>query len=547
MNTTIDYGKKSVLVIDDFHQHLYSMKKILESIGFVNIALVQKAKEAINLCNQYHYDIILSDFNLGEGKNGHQILEEIRYRKTLKHTSLFIMITAETNRYIVMGTLEHEPDGYIVKPFNELTLRRKIDRLLARQDAVFPVNQAIDAKNYLVASQLCNKVIGDYPKYESWCLKVKASLFCQLGDYESAIKVYKAELEKRFIDWAKLGLAQAYMSLKSYDKAMLELEMLIKNNPSCVAAYDMLAECYKYIGEVSKAYAKLEKAVSISPVSSQRQARLGDISTVVGDLDCATSAFRSAVKFSKYSVHDSSNNCFKLVRSLTDTLQGDLSSDDYQKCKEVKKVIQEIDKQYAEEKNIDLQKKLVEARILFHQQKEKEAKQCILEIEALAEEPESALGPEVKLDLANTYLLLGEDEKCNDILKELSHDSDSDIDLKLKIQAIDSNVQVQVQKRQVNELNEKAVEIYGKGKLQEAIRIFLEAVKITPKSVAVNLNLIQALVKYMEANKTNTEYMMICKHCIDNVANITRKNEQYKRYKELCKLYGKLEKTTSNG
>ncbi len=56
------------------------------------------AKDAINAMakiKSQHYDVILCDYNLGEGQNGQQFLEEAKSRNLLHYGTIFIMITAE--------------------------------------------------------------------------------------------------------------------------------------------------------------------------------------------------------------------------------------------------------------------------------------------------------------------------------------------------------------------------------------------------------------------------------------------------------------------
>ena len=111
------YKNKRCLVIDDYPDIRASIKRMLNKFGAMNVDTASTGEEAMELCQKYSYDIVLADFNLGEKKSGQQILEEIRYRNLLKHSSLYIMITAETTRDKVYSAIENQPDAYIAKPF----------------------------------------------------------------------------------------------------------------------------------------------------------------------------------------------------------------------------------------------------------------------------------------------------------------------------------------------------------------------------------------------------------------------------------------------
>ena len=165
LKSRIDYASKYVLVVDDFGQHLSFMTKALKSIGFTKVAVAQNAREAIALCEETSFDIILCDYNMGEGKNGQQLLDELRFFKTVRHDCIFIMITAETSREVVLGALESEPEGYIAKPLNQAVLRRKIDRLLDKQMSLSDINLAIEQHNYEQAIDLCIETAEKQPRH----------------------------------------------------------------------------------------------------------------------------------------------------------------------------------------------------------------------------------------------------------------------------------------------------------------------------------------------------------------------------------------------
>src|SRR5690554_5514863 len=95
------FGKLHFLIVDDFENFRLSMRQMLRSCGADKIELVGHATPAIQYCTYNHVDVVLCDFNLGEGKNGQHILEELRHKKLLSRSSLFLMVTAETSKEMV--------------------------------------------------------------------------------------------------------------------------------------------------------------------------------------------------------------------------------------------------------------------------------------------------------------------------------------------------------------------------------------------------------------------------------------------------------------
>ena len=133
------FGKLSYLIVDDFENFRLSMRQILRNCGADKIESVANASAAVQYCAYNHVDVVLCDYNLGEGKNGQHILEELRYKKLLKRSSLFLMVTAETSKEMVMGAREYQPDGYLTKPINRAMLEKRLGGLIAQRNALLPI------------------------------------------------------------------------------------------------------------------------------------------------------------------------------------------------------------------------------------------------------------------------------------------------------------------------------------------------------------------------------------------------------------------------
>ncbi|KZZ59631.1 hypothetical protein A3760_27480 [Oleiphilus sp. HI0122] len=145
------------MIIDDFENFRTSLRLMLTSFGAAFVDTVANAEQALNQSKYESYDVMLCDFNLGEGKNGQQILEELRIKKKLKRTHLFIMITADTSKEAVLGTREFQPDAYVAKPVTRNMLEERLTQLLVQQRALKPINREIDLENYAKAISLANK------------------------------------------------------------------------------------------------------------------------------------------------------------------------------------------------------------------------------------------------------------------------------------------------------------------------------------------------------------------------------------------------------
>ena len=209
---TSAFGKLAYLVIDDFENFRLSMRHMLRSCGADNIELVAHARPAVQYCTYNHVDVVLCDYNLGEGKNGQHILEELRHKKLLKRSSLFLMVTSETSKEMVMGAREYQPDAYLTKPINRTMLEKRLGSLISQRNALFPINREIDRENYPQAISLCLQALTRLPRYKTWLMKTLGELYFLLGDLSHAIKIYDDVLSQRELSWARFGRSRVLLA-----------------------------------------------------------------------------------------------------------------------------------------------------------------------------------------------------------------------------------------------------------------------------------------------------------------------------------------------
>ena len=128
--TTKIPGKKILIVEDDEISRKatsYHLRKYFQ----VDIAM--NANEAIDLFSKNDYHLILMDINLGIGKNGIEVMKEIR--KTDKGKTIpVIAITAYANFGDRESFLSAGFDNYISKPYQPDDLLRNIMDTMSRME-----------------------------------------------------------------------------------------------------------------------------------------------------------------------------------------------------------------------------------------------------------------------------------------------------------------------------------------------------------------------------------------------------------------------------
>ena len=142
-----DWADKHYLLVDDFIGIRILLRESLRNLGARHIDQAASGSEAMKLLAKTRYDVVLCDYNLGEGKNGQQVLEETRVRNLTAPSSVWLMVSAEKSVESVMGAAEHQPDAYLIKPITEGVLLTRLNRVWHKKQVFREIDQACMEKD----------------------------------------------------------------------------------------------------------------------------------------------------------------------------------------------------------------------------------------------------------------------------------------------------------------------------------------------------------------------------------------------------------------
>jgi PAS domain S-box-containing protein len=120
-----ELGPLRVLLAEDNRVNQYITEAMLQDWGF-KVDIANNGKEAFDLYNRKEYDIILMDIQMPE-LNGIEATRLIRANKDIKKASVpIIALTANTTRQIQRNLVSEGMNDFLVKPFKEESLYKKI-------------------------------------------------------------------------------------------------------------------------------------------------------------------------------------------------------------------------------------------------------------------------------------------------------------------------------------------------------------------------------------------------------------------------------------
>ncbi len=113
---------KTILVVDDMAAILEHAKQLLKNS--YNVIPCISADQALGVLERKIPDIIMADVNM-PGTDGFEFLKKVREDDRLKDIKV-LMTTAEITSEIESRGYELGADGFILKPFNQAVMLRKL-------------------------------------------------------------------------------------------------------------------------------------------------------------------------------------------------------------------------------------------------------------------------------------------------------------------------------------------------------------------------------------------------------------------------------------
>lgn len=316
-NSVESTTKKSVLIIEDMNEMRLMLRSMMLSLGYTNIEAEASGQSALKRIAAKHFDIILSDYNLGGRINGQQVLETSRRNNILSHSTIFIMITADTGYDSVVSAIEHRPDSYMVKPFTPATLHKRLSRIKLQKSIFSEVDEYRGKMNFEMMESEAKAIMLKHPQYSSLCLKIIGESLLSRKEYKAAKIHYMRVLKhKQETSWAHFGVAQCDLGLEQPLSAVKSLEKTISLTRHFLPAYDTLANTQERLGNLKGAQKAMIASLEITPRSLARTKKLGKISVRLKDWKMAEQAYSRIIRLTKDTQHEKIEYYYEHLKCL---------------------------------------------------------------------------------------------------------------------------------------------------------------------------------------------------------------------------------------
>ncbi|MEO7497242.1 MAG: tetratricopeptide repeat protein [Massilia sp.] len=491
----VDWSEKHYLVVDDFIGIRQLLRESLRNLGAKYIDQASSGGEAIAALARTRYDVVLCDYNLGEGKNGQQVLEEVRLRNLLLPSSVWLMVSAEKSVESVMGAAEHQPDAYLIKPITEGVLLTRLNRVWHKKQVFRPIDQAYADKDYLSAAKMCDVQIQSNKVHQIELLRMKASLMLKSGEPEQARAAYETVMAQREYQWARAGLAKIRMANGEFEQARQMFQGVIAENRYYIDAYDQLALALQGMGKTEEACSVLERAALLSPNSVLRQRNLGQLCLKLGNIGMAEKAFRKCIAIGEYSIMKSADAYFGLARVCG------LKNE----TKEALQLLLGAQREFGGE-DMRLRAKITEGMVFHESGDYRLARKAGDDLEdmlrATADRPDTA----TCLEMATLLFAVGVKESPVELLCYVIRNNHDNTLLLEEVQKIFDKARmgdegaalIRASKKEASDLMNQGVLLWKTGKLPEAVEWMRDARASLPNNMRILFNTAQIFISHMQ-------------------------------------------------
>ncbi|HTH44981.1 MAG TPA: tetratricopeptide repeat protein [Oxalicibacterium sp.] len=395
----------TALIIEPHAGMRASIQGMLNGASIARIEFAVSAGTAIRPLKQTEFDLVICEYDLGEGQDGQQLLEDLRHNNIMSAATIFIMVTAERTHEKVMSAAALGLNDYILKPFTADMLIERIVRAVEKRQALTRVRQLMEQGDLAAAIDASLQGEQQYPHYQPEFMRMRAEMHLALGELAEAETVYQDLCATRAATRARLGLAITLFMQERFEEAEALLRALIADQPQFLEAYDWLAKAQQALGRTADAQATLERVVSQSPHALRRLRQLGVVALDAGDVDTAHRAFQQVVSKARFSEFREPEDHVRLVK--TAIAKGEAAT--------VPSLIRELTKNLAGAGKTPACRALAAAMLHDHQGESEKAVEELQAAAAACAEP-VGISDEIKILLAQGCLANGLEQQAIEVM-----------------------------------------------------------------------------------------------------------------------------------
>jgi len=528
-----NFKNKKVMVVDDFANVRRSIKAQLIDLGLVNVFEAYDGESASKILKETKVDLILCDYNLGKGRDGARLLEEWRIRKMMQQSTIFVLITAETARDVVVSAMEFEPDDYLAKPFTMEVLANRLQRWFERRQVLLPLLVSLEKHDWAAVADASRQIIEEHPRYRSVAQKNYVEALFQLKQFTQAEHFLHGLLDKRFVSWAQTALHRIDLLQNKYESAETGFKEVLRKDPNLVEAYDYLAHSLQALDKEEEMQEWLEQAVQRAPKNIDRQRKLIRVAQRNLDYRRASQGLRDVLNMSTGTMHEHVGIFQEYIKNLQVEEQ---NTDNDQRKREITKEIASVNRRMNERYSADPNSRLFSKALTIRNSKDKLAAkthEAVNDLLAQTFEHVDEVIEDTAFFICETLYEAERESDADELVNKFKKKYQDYPDIVRRFDELQAEPVSMESRKQAKALNLKGIELYKNKNYEQAIPYFRSAMELSPRHPGIILNFVQSHMLRMKTDGIDKDEVNLCLEYMGRLKYLPEDHSQYERFVKL--------------
>ncbi|MCW8108502.1 response regulator [Alteromonas ponticola] len=536
----MDCKDKHVLIVEDQRPFLLLLRGLINSMGATEVDTKSSAEQAIALCKKRKFDIVIVDLHLGaDRKNGYEFIEELRIRKLVKPSTIFLLISADSARPVVLGSLERRPDDYLIKPFSQSQLKTRLSRAWNKRQFLLPVHTAMVEQDWQQAIEHCKSKMTEPSPFQRFCLQLLVELYWKSGVPENALALLLKLSKEKSALWSQIALAKTYLQMNEYQKAIDTAQLILQSNRFYAEAYDILAESQNKLEKGEEAVSAIKHAIKLSPYSLQRHFTACAIARENEDFELAQESSLSIWQLSKRTIHQDVAHWCSYIRSILDAAEHAEEKKAKNRCQqEALLVLQrgksdDVLQRLKGEFDLDIYEQVVQARMCTLDGKMMDAKRNLAQSQVTLENKYEEYPIAYAPDSLKVMYDLGEYDDALALVK-IMQEQGVELDPNTQHLMASETARSEEKQKLYQQFNRQGIQLYQEGKFEQAKDAFYLAQQYAPVNTGIALNLLQCILKIL-AKFDNPDAALVseCRRVYKLIEDVPLRKQHQEKFDEL--------------
>lgn len=475
------------------------------SIANLTVSSFTSGIELKAALKKQHFELVLLDYHLGEGKSGVEWVQSLKEANYLRPSTGIIFLTSDRSPQTIGKIMDLQPDVLLIKPYTIASLSRQIRHYLRFREYIKNVLNALDNKNLSQALRIVKEKIrrGVPSRLGSDMRRLHAKLLFDSGEVSSALHIYENVLaHSDKVLWAQWGKIKCQYTAGQWPSCKEGLDKMVSSSLVKDKAFEWLAS----LSFEQKAYDDVEKYLDQIKFSELSLPALRLKSVAYQKSDKVVEAIDLLQK--KRALHRGSKDkynefTFELAEFYLSLAENSPPTNRKESLSQARKLIGVAGRSQGDPQTLQKRDYLLAYSALLDDNVEKA--QHLLDGEHIDNYLRTE--PSTLVMAAKVHHMLGDEQKAAELLALAAEKNGQFQNISEQVtngELIFSGTEsLGLTQEQAVGINESGMQLYVEGAFNEALKYFYDAYQLAPDTAAFGLNLLQSMIESKTLNFRN--------------------------------------------